>query len=66
MASPGAGAGEGGGGGAVINSEEFLKFQADQEKFATQHVELYMLGELAFKKRPTVSPALCRSQGPTL
>jgi hypothetical protein len=32
-----------GGGGAVINGEEFLKFQSDQQKFAAQHVELYML-----------------------
>ncbi|TFK33214.1 fatty acid synthase [Crucibulum laeve] len=43
LSAPGAsGAAGGGGGGAVINSEEFLKFQADQEKFAAQHVELYM------------------------
>ena len=35
LASPGAG-------GAIINSEEFLKFQSDQQKFAAQHVELYM------------------------
>ena len=54
LASPSAaGAGGGGSGGAVINNEEF---QADQEKFAAQHVELYMrslgrdshAGELAF------------------
>ena len=59
MASPGAaGAGRVGGGGTVINSEGFLKFQADQEKFTAQHVELYMryLGhdshaeELTFEK----------------
>ena len=30
------------GGGARINSEEFLKFQAEQEKFAVRHIELYM------------------------
>ena len=36
------GAGAGGAGGAVINSEEFLKFQADQEKFAAQQIEVYM------------------------
>ncbi|KAJ7285205.1 fatty acid synthase [Mycena rebaudengoi] len=36
------GSGGGGAGGATINSEEFLKFQSDQEKFAAQHVELYM------------------------
>ncbi|KAG2075617.1 hypothetical protein BDR04DRAFT_1213126 [Suillus decipiens] len=28
-------------GGAIINSEEFLKFHAEQEQFATQHSELY-------------------------
>jgi hypothetical protein len=26
----------------MINSEEFIKFQADQEQFAAQHIELYM------------------------
>jgi fatty acid synthase subunit alpha, fungi type len=26
----------------VINSEEFIKFQADQEQLAAQHIELYM------------------------
>ncbi|KZT67951.1 hypothetical protein DAEQUDRAFT_367722 [Daedalea quercina L-15889] len=36
-----AGAG-GGGAGPTINSEEFLKFQAEQEWFASQQVELYM------------------------
>ena len=43
--------------GATINSEEFLKFQAEQE-FAAQHVELYMRylkrdsrsGDIAFDK----------------
>ena len=67
LASPGAaGAGGAGGGGAVINSEEFLKFQADQEKFAAQHVELYMrylgrdsrAGELAFDQEKANSIAL--------
>ncbi|KAJ3916064.1 fatty acid synthase [Lentinula edodes] len=58
LASPGAGGGGGGGGsgGAVINSEEFTKFQAEQERFAAQHIELYMRylkrdsrsGEIAF------------------
>ncbi|KAJ3886618.1 hypothetical protein GG344DRAFT_81530 [Lentinula edodes] len=44
LASPGAGGGGGGGGsgGAVINREEFTKFQAEQERFAAQHIELYM------------------------
>jgi fatty acid synthase subunit beta len=53
-----AGAGGGGGGGAVINSEEF---QANQEKFAAQHVELYMrsrAGELAFNQEKANSIAL--------
>jgi len=50
----------------VINSEEFLKLQADQEKFAAQHVELYMrclgrdsrAGELAFDQEKAHSIAL--------
>ena len=67
LASSGAaGASGGGGGGAVINSEEFLKFQADQEKFAAQHIELYMCylsrdpraGELAFDQEKANSIAL--------
>jgi fatty acid synthase subunit beta len=29
-------------GDATINSKEFLKFQAEQEKFAAQNIELYM------------------------
>jgi len=33
--------GGGGGGGAVMNSEEFLKFQAEQHQFATQQIELH-------------------------
>ena len=41
--SAGGGAGGGGGGGPVINSEEFLKFQADQHKFAAQHIELHAI-----------------------
>jgi len=32
--------GSGGAQGATINSEEFLKFQAKQEQFVAQHVEL--------------------------
>jgi len=42
--SAGGATGSAGGGsqGATINSEEFLKFQAEQEQFATQHIELYM------------------------
>jgi fatty acid synthase subunit alpha, fungi type len=63
--SSGGGAG-GSGGGAVINSEEFLKFQAEQERFAAQHVELYMRylqrdsrsGEIAFDKEKAHSVAL--------
>jgi len=60
------GAGGGGGGGAVINSEEFLKFQADWEKVAAQHVKLYMhylghnsrAGELIFDQEKANSIAL--------
>jgi fatty acid synthase subunit alpha len=37
----GAGGGGGGGGGPVINSEEFIKFQKEQEEFANQHLDLY-------------------------
>ena len=41
LSVPGTGGASGGGsGGAVINSEEFLKFQSDQQRFAAQHVEL--------------------------
>ena len=39
--SGGSGGGGGGGGGAVMNSEEFLKFQAEQYRFASQRIELY-------------------------
>ena len=43
LSAGGAAGGAGGGSqGATINSEEFLKFQADQEQFAAQHIELYM------------------------
>ena len=31
----------GGGGGAVMNSEEFLQFQAEQYQFASQQIEIY-------------------------
>ncbi|KAF9467993.1 fatty acid synthase [Collybia nuda] len=66
LSAPGAGATSGGGGGATINSEEFLKFQADQEQFAAQHVELYMrylgrdsrAGEIAYDKEKTTNTAL--------
>ena len=37
-----AGGAAGGSSGAVINSEEFLKFQAEQEQFARQQIEVYM------------------------
>ena len=61
LASPGAAAGAGG--GAVINSEEF---QADEEKFAAQHVKLYVhslgrnsrAGELTFDQEKANSTAL--------
>lgn len=36
------GAASGGSGGAVINSEEFVKFQTEQERFAAQQIEVYM------------------------
>ncbi|KAI0067274.1 fatty acid synthase [Artomyces pyxidatus] len=60
------GGGAGGAGGAVINSEEFLKFQAEQEQFAAQHVELYMrylkrdsrAGEIAHDKEKANAIAL--------
>ncbi|KAL1666812.1 acyl transferase domain-containing protein, partial [Schizophyllum commune] len=67
LATPGAASGGGGGGaGPTINSEEFLKFQADQQKFAAQHIELYMrylgrdsrAGELAFDQEKANSLAL--------
>ena len=67
LAAPGTGgASGGGGGGATINSEEFLKFQADQHKFAAQHVELYMrylgrdsrAGEVAFDTEKASNLAL--------
>jgi fatty acid synthase subunit alpha, fungi type len=66
--SVGGAAGGGGGGsqGATINSEEFLKFQADQEQFAAQHIELYMrylkrdsrAGNIAFHKEKANSTEL--------
>ena len=40
--SSGTAPGGGSGGGAVINSEEFIKFQAEQHEFARHQVELYM------------------------
>ena len=43
LSATGAGGGSSSGGGsAMINSEEFLKFQAEQEQSAAQHVKLYM------------------------
>jgi fatty acid synthase subunit alpha len=64
-----AGNASGGGGpvgGAMINSEEFLKFQAEQEQFAAQHIELYMRylkkdsrsGEISFDKERAHSETL--------
>ncbi|KAK0450204.1 fatty acid synthase [Armillaria borealis] len=67
LSAPSAGGGGGGGsGGPTINSEEFLKFQADQEQFAAQHIELYMrylkrdsrAGEIAFDKEKAHSEEL--------
>jgi fatty acid synthase subunit beta len=69
--SAGGAAGGGGGGsqGATINSEGFLKFQTDQEQFATKHIELYMLylkhdsrsGVLPLTKRRPTLPSCKRS-----
>ncbi|CUA68512.1 fatty acid synthase subunit beta, fungi type [Rhizoctonia solani] len=42
LSSGGGSGGAAASGGAVMNSEEFLKFQAEQQLFAAQHVELYM------------------------
>ncbi|EIW84299.1 fatty acid synthase [Coniophora puteana RWD-64-598 SS2] len=61
-----AGAGGGGGGGATINSEEFLKFKSEQDRFAEQHIELYSrylnrdsrAGEVAFDKEKATSAQL--------
>jgi len=40
-AASGGSGGGGSGGGAVMNSEEFLKFQTEQYQFASQQIELY-------------------------
>lgn len=40
--SGGAGGGGGSGGGAVINSEEFIKFQEDQNEFTSRQIDLLM------------------------
>ena len=53
-------------GGAMINSEEFLKFKAEQDRFAAQHIELYMrylnrdsrAGEIAHDKEKATSAQL--------
>lgn len=67
LSQGGAGGASGGSsGGAVINSEEFIKFQADQETFVSQQVELYMRylkrdsrsGEIAFDKEKANSASL--------
>ncbi|KAF9490473.1 fatty acid synthetase alpha subunit [Pleurotus eryngii] len=67
LSAPGTGgAGGASGGGAVINSEEFIKFQADQEQFAAQQIELYMrylkrdsrAGEIAFDTEKATSASL--------
>ncbi|KAF8071859.1 fatty acid synthase [Lyophyllum atratum] len=66
LTAPGASASGGNAGGATINSEEFIKFQAEQERFAAQHVELYMrylgrdsrAGEIAFDQEKSTSTAL--------
>ncbi|EKM78079.1 hypothetical protein AGABI1DRAFT_61049 [Agaricus bisporus var. burnettii JB137-S8] len=67
LTAPGAAAGAvGGGGGATINSEEFLKFTADQDKFIQQHIELYnrylkkdsRAGEIAYDREKVNTLAL--------
>ena len=69
LVAPGAGGTAGGGrGSATINGKEFLKFQADQQKFAAQPVELYMrylgcdhdlrAGEAAFDHEKATNLAL--------
>ena len=60
------GSGGGGVGGAVINSEEFLKFKTEQDRFVAQHIELYMrylnrdsrAGEIAHDKEKAISAQL--------
>lgn len=42
LSTGGSSGGAASGGGAVMNSEEFLKFKAEQEEFAARHIELYM------------------------
>src|SRR6267142_610722 len=66
--SAGGGSGSGGGssGGAVMNSEEFLKFQAEQYEFAHQQINLYSRylkrdprqGEILFDKEKATSTQL--------
>ncbi|KAL0065236.1 fatty acid synthase alpha subunit Lsd1 [Marasmius tenuissimus] len=67
LAAAGTGGASGGSsGGPTINSEEFLKFQAEQEQFAAQHIELYMRylkrdsrsGEISFDREKANSVAL--------
>jgi fatty acid synthase subunit beta len=66
LSTGGAGSTGGAAAGAMINSEEFIKFQAEQEQFAAQHIELYMRylkrdsrsGELAYDKEKATSAAL--------
>ena len=62
----GGGGGGGGSGGAVINSEEFLKFRSEQDKFVGQQIELFMrylnrdsrAGEIAYDKEKATSAQL--------
>ncbi|THV07258.1 fatty acid synthase [Dendrothele bispora CBS 962.96] len=67
LSAPSAGGGGGAAtGGVTINSEEFTKFKAEQERFAAQHVELYMrylnrdsrAGEIAFDQEKANSLSL--------
>ncbi len=60
------GAAGGSSGGAVMNSEEFLKFQSEQHEFAHQQINLYSrylkrdprLGEILYDKEKTNSAQL--------
>ena len=67
LSATGAGSGSSSGGGSeMINSEEFLKFQAEQEQSATQHVKLYMCylkcdscaGDMAYDREQASSAEL--------
>ena len=68
LSSGGTGSAGGGAasGGAVINSEEFLKFRSEQDKFVGQQIEVFMrylgrdsrAGEIAYDKEKTANAQL--------